>query len=88
MYLKDLLLKGEVVEIMYRCNAPEYCDEEDMLFGYAKWDGENLYSGDGDNYYLNDVIERFEWTDDYLIVWIEVMWSSGKDEGKYGREIL
>ena len=83
--LRDLLPANKNVSIEYRCNAPKRDDEEDMLFGYCHWDGNELISGDGDNYYLNDVIENYEWryTDegDYLTVWIEVVWSSDKDYG-------
>jgi hypothetical protein len=47
-----------------------------MLFGYCYWDGEELLSGDGDNYYLNDVIERYQCDGKRLTVWIEVKWNS------------
>lgn len=81
VYLRDLLPKGKKVKIQYRCNAPEMDDEEDMLFGYAIWTGEELVSGDGDNYYLDDVIEKYEWDGDMdLTIWIEVTWSSGRKE--------
>ena len=80
VYLKDLLPKGKKVKVEYRCNAPKMDDEEDMLFGYAIWTGEELVSGDGDNYYLSDVIEKYEWNDEDwpydLTVWIEVKWNS------------
>ena len=80
--LRDLIPANKSVHIEYRCNAPKCDDEDDMLFGYCYWNGNELISGDGDNYYLNDVIENYEWrhTDkgDYLTVWIEVVWSSDK----------
>ena len=77
--LRDLLSKDKPFDIEYRCNAPKCDDEDDMLFGYCYWDGEELLSGDGDNYYLNDVIEKYEWEkEDSLVVWIEVVWSSDK----------
>ena len=79
--LRDLL-SDKPFDIEYRCNAPKCDDEDDMLFGYCRWDGNELISLDGDSYYLNDVIENYEWryTDegDYLTVWIEVVWSSDK----------
>lgn len=82
LYLKDLLPSGKRVEVEYRCNAPKHCDEEDMLFGFAIWNGETLESGDGDSYCLKDVVEDYEWTynsdGDYLTIWIEVVWSSDK----------
>ena len=56
-------------------------EEEDMLFGYAVWTGEELVSGDGDNYYLGDVVEKYEWDGDMdLTIWIEVTWSSDRKE--------
>ena len=74
--LRDLLPAGTKVDIQYRCNAPQMDDEEDMYFGFCYWDGKELISGDGDNYYLNDVIENFEWDGDTeLTVWIEVVWN-------------
>lgn len=81
LYLRDLLPKGKKVKVEYRCNAPKMDDEEDMLFGFAIWNGEELISGDGDNYYLGDVVERFEWHGDMdLTIWIEVMWHSDRRE--------
>lgn len=74
--LRDLLSKDRPFDIEYRCNAPECDDEDDMLFGYCYWDGEELLSGDGDNYYLNDVIERYQCDGKHLTVWIEVKWNS------------
>lgn len=80
--LKDLLPDYKKVQIQYRCNSPRFhADlEGDMLFGYCEWDGANLISGDGDNYYLNDIIDHHEWNDEsHLTVWILVDWSSDKD---------
>ena len=74
--LRDLLTKDRPLDIEYRCNAPKYDDEDDMLFGYCRWDGKELISCDGDNYYLNDVIERYLCDGKRLTVWIEVKWSS------------
>ena len=80
VFLRDLLVEGVPTTIQYRCNAPKLDDEEDMLFGYAYWNGRSLESVDGDSYYLNDVIEKYEReSDDYLTVWIEVVWSGGKE---------
>lgn len=76
-HLKDLLPAGRNVQVEYRCNAPKHCDEEDMLFGFAIWDGETLESGDGDNYYLYDIVVDHIWKDEnHLTIWIEVHWSS------------
>lgn len=81
IYLKDLLPKDKKVKVQYRCNAPKIDDDEDMLFGYAIWDGKELISGDGDNYYLGDVVEKYEWESDMnLTIWIEVIWSGDRKE--------
>jgi hypothetical protein len=80
LHLRDLLPAGKPVGIEYRCNAPAFDDDEDMLFGFCSWDGEELFSEDGDNYYLGDVIEKYQWNDEDwpydLTVWIEVKWNS------------
>lgn len=77
--LKDLLPAGRNVQVEYRCNAPKHYDEEDMLFGFAIWNGETLESGDGDNYYLKDIVEKYEWKDEeHLVIWIWIGWSSDK----------
>ena len=83
--LRDLLPANKNVSIEYRCNAPKCDDEDDMLFGACYWDGKELISEDGDNYYLSDVIEKYEWNDPHwypydLTIWIEVKWN---DEGEY-----
>ena len=81
VYLRELLPTGKKVKIQYRCNAPKIDDEEDIFFGYAIWTGKELVSSDGDNYYLGDVIERYEWDSNMdLTVWIEVVWSSDRKE--------
>ena len=81
LYLRDLLPKDKKVKVEYRCNAPKIDDDEDMLFGYAVWDGKELISGDGDNYYLGDVVEKYEWESDIdLTIWIEVIWSGDRKE--------
>jgi hypothetical protein len=79
IHLKDLLPAGRNVQVEYRCNAPKHCDEEDMLFGFAIWNGETLESGDGDNYYLKDIVEKYKWEDEeHLTIWIWIGWSSDK----------
>lgn len=83
LYLQDLLPKGKKVKVEYRCNFPKCWQdiEEDMLFGYAIWTGEELVSGDGDNYYLSDVVARYEWNGDMdLTIWMGVEWNSDRKE--------
>ena len=80
IHLRDLLPADKKVGIEYRCNAPAFDEDEDMLFGFCSWDGKELFSEDGDNYYLGDVIEKYEWeNENSLVVWIEVKWSGKND---------
>ena len=82
VYLRDLLPAGKKVAVEYRCNAPlSDIEEDDMLFGYALWTGDELVSKDGDNYYLGDVVAKYEWLyEDHLTIWIEVVWNSDRKE--------
>jgi outer membrane protease len=83
LYLQDLLPDGKEVKVEYRCNAPKCWqdEEEDILFGFAIWNGKELISGDGDNYYLKDVVERYKWeNENYLTIWIGVGWNSDRKE--------
>lgn len=73
MKLIDLLNGGDVPLIMYRTNSP-FEDEEDMLYGYCKYENGELISLDGDNYYLNDEIFDWEYNGEILTVWIDVVW--------------
>lgn len=80
IHLRDLLPADKKVGIEYRCNAPVFDEDEDMFFGFCSWDGKELFSEDGDNYYLGDVIEKYEWeNENSLVVWIEVKWSGEND---------
>lgn len=79
MKLKNLLTPGIALTIEYRCNEPKEFGG-DMLFGHCYWDGEELISGDGDSYYLDDEIEKFELREPgYITVWIEVEWSGDNE---------
>ena len=78
MILKDLLVKGKPIQIMYRCNTP--FPDIDTLFGYCFWNGETLESLDGDSYYLDDEIEKYEYWDDMLIVWFKAKWIGGEND--------
>ena len=72
MLLNNLLSASNEAYIEYRCNSPF---GSDMLFGFAEWDGQELKSSDGDSYYLNEEIEKYEWEDDHhLTIWIFVEW--------------
>ena len=45
-----------------------------MLFGFCHWTGTELISGDGDNYYLNEEILKYEFGGEHLTYWIVSKW--------------
>ena len=73
MTLKDILPDYPLRNIEVRTNDP---DGEDMLFGYCHWTGTELISGDGDNYYLNEEISKYEFDEEKreLTYWIVSKW--------------
>ena len=76
LFVGDFCSPNNKIDIEFRCNSP-VSEEEDMLMGHAYWNGEELISKDGDNYYLNDFVYAYEWLNDlYLTVWIEVKWNN------------
>jgi hypothetical protein len=78
MILKDLLTKNKPIQVMHRCNTP--FPDIDTLFGYCYWNGETLESLDGDAYYLDDEIEKYEYWDDMLVVWFKAKWIGGEND--------
>lgn len=74
IYLKDILNKPYPL-IMARTNSP-FPEDEDELFGYCSWDGKELISLDGDNYYLDQPIYNWEYdeSNNMLIYWFKVDW--------------
>lgn len=72
MILKDLLKPNVPQLIMARTFLH---DGEDLLFGYCHWDGNKLISDDGDGYYLDDVVVKYEYWENYLIYWFESKWT-------------
>ena len=71
--LKDLLKLGQPVNIEARTFGP---DGEDLLYGNCRWDGEKLISLDGDSYYIDEVVEKYEFAEDgSLIYWFHSDWS-------------
>ena len=60
----DILIKKKSVIIECRMI------EDGMLFGYCKWDGKKLISMDGDNYYLDWVVEKYEYEGKEMTIWI------------------
>ena len=73
MKVRDILPDYPLKYIQVRTNDPH---GEDMLFGYCHWTGVTLVSGDGDNYYLDDEVVKFEFDEDNreLIYWIVCEW--------------
>lgn len=73
------------LSVMYRTNLPDMANEyeDDTLFGYCtvtkKMSGFAVNSDDGDDYYMSDVIEKYEYKPDYfdgLVVWFRSEWSN------------
>ena len=86
---RDLLRVYGDCSIMVRTNYPknlhydmsndEY--EQDMLYGYCEWHDGELISDDGDNYYLDWVISKYEVVplSGDLIIWLDVEWSGDNE---------
>lgn len=73
MKVKDILPDCPIKDIQVRTNDPW---GGDMLFGYCHWTGESLVSGDGDSYYLEEEIYKYEYDEEnnYLTYWIISEW--------------
>ena len=76
MRLRDIVEGKEFPKIMYRCNPPEGIDKEDCLVGYCHYTNGQLIPDDGDDYSLDDEIEKYEIDDWGLVVWIHAEWMS------------
>ena len=76
MRVRDILPDYPVNNIMVRTNDPF---GEDMLFGYCHWTGTELVSADGDNYFIDEEVTKFELNEEKreLIYWIKSEWSTG-----------
>lgn len=75
MKVKDILPDYPIKNIQVRTNDP--CGG-DMLFGYCHWTGESLVSGDGDSYYLDEEIYKYEFDveNNKLTYWIISEWTN------------
>ena len=73
MKLKDILPNYPLENIEVRTNNPF---GEDMLFGFCSWTGTDLISEDGDSYYLDEEIVKYEFDkkNKELIYWIKSEW--------------
>ncbi len=72
MQVKDILPSIPLERIEVRCITP---DGVDVLFGFCSWGGKTLSSLDGDSYYLDEKISKFEFdTDGNLTYWLDCKW--------------
>ena len=73
MKLKDILPNYPLENIEVRTNSPL---EEDMLFGFCHWTGSELVSADGDSYYVDEEITKYEFYEggQKLTYWIISEW--------------
>ena len=72
MTVKDIL-PDYPIECIVRTNDPW---GDDMLFGYCHWTGTELISGDGDSYYIDEEIDKYEFDEENgeLTYWIVSEW--------------
>jgi hypothetical protein len=80
--LKDILPSYPLRNIEVRTYDPF---GDDTLFGYCHWTGTELISGDGDNYYLDEVVLKYEFDEDkkHFTYWFESEWIGGVDSNCY-----
>lgn len=73
MKLKDIIPNYPLENIEVRTNNPF---SEDILFGFCSWTGTDLISEDGDSYYLDEEIVKYEFDkkNKELIYWIKSKW--------------
>lgn len=70
MILRDILTSKPVEEIIVRTILPQALGNLDILYGFCKWDGENLISLDDESYDLGWSVVKYEWNpDDTLTIW-------------------
>ena len=74
MKLIDILSGRPLDRIEVRTNSSFDDDQNGVLFGFCAWDGSNLISLDGDNYYLDEEVTKFEWAGGNLRIWIHSEW--------------
>lgn len=74
MKVRDILPDYPLKNIEVRTNDPF---GEDMLFGFCHWTGVTLVSGDGDSYYLDEEITKYEFDEEnrQLTYWIYSEWN-------------
>jgi len=81
--LKDLVKKSGNCLIVVRTNYPSYLKHEiepnryneGMLYGCCEWYDNKLIPGDGDNYYLDWIVSKYEAAPSgHLTIWIDSDW--------------
>lgn len=81
MTVKDLIANKDYDYISWRITSPKHFDDPDIFFGACKSKNGELIPLDGDTYYDNEVVVRYEeWSkkdiENGLTVVVEVEWSS------------
>ena len=71
--LRDILPEHPLKNIEVRTYGT---DGEDMLFGFCHWTGTELVSGDGDSYYIDDPVIKYEFDEQTrsLTYWFKGVW--------------
>ena len=77
MTLEEIVKGKEIPIIEYRffADVPGY-GQIDTLFGYCAYENGKLKSLDGDTYYLNAEIEKYEWYTDSKKQRVLCVWES------------
>lgn len=70
MTVRDILPDTPINYITVRTDDHLGINPNGILFGICAWDGKQLISLDGDNYYLDDEVDRYEYNDGRLTYWI------------------
>lgn len=60
MIIRDLIKDKDYDYISWRVTAPAHFEEPDIFFGAAKSENGKLIPLDGDNYYEDEVVVRYE----------------------------
>ena len=78
--IRELGLENTDINITYRTTGIIWDgSQEDILAGFALWENGYLFSLDGDSYELDDEIDKYQLTEDSLIVWYESEWLTGEE---------
>ena len=73
--LRNILTCSPIDKMYCRTYLP---DGRDILLGFCQWNGKNIISLDGDSYYLDEEITKYEFDEKgNLTYWIVSEWISG-----------